>query len=350
LEAFPTIAITMGDPAGIGPEIALQAALEVQVRSSCRPAIVGSLAVLENVSQALGIACSFRPVPAEGATNPSLPYNPAEPVIDVIDLANCRPGEFVVGQISPICGKAAAEYIETAVRLALGGKAEAIVTGPIHKEAIHLAGVGAPGHTEMLAQLTGVKDYAMMLVAGGLRVSHVTTHIALKEVPQRITCERVYTVIRLTHDGLAAMGISAPRIAVAGLNPHSGEGGLFGLEDRDEILPAVRRAQRDGLHVAGPVPADTVFVRALAGEYDAVVAMYHDQGHIPVKLLGFKAHEGRGAKTVVSGVNVTLGLPIIRTSVDHGVAFDIAGKGVASWQSMVDAIHLAVEMSRHKTR
>ena len=343
----PIIAVTMGDPAGIGPEISLKASLEPHVRSRCRPIIVGSLGLLEAVADALRIPCRLRPF-SKGRNMESSAREGVD-VVEVIDLANCMPGEFEMGQVSRLCGRAAADYIEKAVELAMEGAVSAIVTAPIHKESINLAGVDAPGHTEMLARLTRTEEYAMMLVAGGLRVSHVTTHLALKDVPARISVERVFTVIKLTHDAVASAGIASPRIAVAGLNPHCGEHGLFGDEDHEQILPAVQKAQRNGLQVDGPIPADTVFVKAAAGQYDAVVAMYHDQGHIPVKLAGFKVDPASGAWWAVTGVNVTLGLPIIRTSVDHGVAFDIAGKGIASWQSMVDAIELAVDMAHQKT-
>lgn len=360
----PTVAITMGDPAGIGPEIALKAALEERVRSRCRPVIVGSLSVLEHVAKSLEIPCRLTPWASSGGAVEKASdgnglsdgmtsvgaqaFHDSARTIEIVDLANCRPEQFEMGRVSPLCGRASADYIEKAVAMTLSGIAAAVVTAPIHKESLHLAGVNAPGHTEMLAQLTGAKEYAMMLVAGGLRVSHVTTHIALKDVPGRITTARVYSVIRLTHDAVQAMGVDSPRIGVAGLNPHGGEGGLFGKEELEQIIPAVQRARHDGITVDGPVPADTVFVKARAGQYDAVVAMYHDQGHIPVKLAGFHVDPRSGTWSAVEGVNVTLGLPIIRTSVDHGVAFDIAGKGVASWQSMVDAIDLAVDMARRK--
>jgi len=339
----PVIAITMGDPAGIGPEIALKAALDPGVRERCRPVIIGSLAVLEAVNKSLG--CGARLAAAEGAGGLGDAASDVPDRVDVLDLANCAPGEFEPGTVSARCGRAAYEYIERAIRLALAGEVKAVVTGPVHKVSLRAAGVPYPGHTEIFAALTNTREYAMMLVAGGLRVSHVTTHVALAEVPQRVRRARVLGVIRLTHDAVKRMGIPAPRIGVAGLNPHSGEGGLFGDEDEREIRPAVLDARSEGIAAEGPVPADTVFVKALAGQYDAVVAMYHDQGHIPVKLSGFKVDQASGAWTAVTGVNVTLGLPIVRTSVDHGVAFDIAGKGIARPESMIEAVHLAADMS-----
>lgn len=344
MEEHPVIAVTMGDPAGIGPEICLRAATDERVRSRCRPVIVGSYAVLKETAEALSLDIEMIPhPPAAFAGLQKVPRR--EGAIDVIDLANCAPGEYAVGKTSAVCGRAAWEYIVKAVAMAKTGAAAAVVTAPVHKESLHLAGCPYPGHTELIAALTASRRCCMMLVAGALRVSHVTTHIALKDVPRRVTCERVAEVIELTHRALREMGIARPRIGVAGLNPHCGERGLFGDEDEKEIRPAVERKQREGLFVEGPISPDTVFVKALAGQYDAVVAMYHDQGHIPVKLAGFRLDAASGGGTSVSGVNVTLGLPIIRTSVDHGVAFDIAGKGIASWQSMVDAIELAVDMA-----
>jgi len=370
----PVIGITMGDPAGIGPEIALKAALDPDVQSRCHPVIIGSIPVLEALNEQLSLGARLvrcggvrlteygtgRPVRADSGSSPgpnpsSTPSASSSPLfhkapgpspeVSVLDLANCTPADFTFGQVSEACGRAAYEYIERAVKLAMAGHLQAVVTAPIHKVSLNLSGVPHPGHTEIFAALTGARDCAMMLVCGNLKVSHVTTHVALSEVPRRIQRERVLRVIRLTHDALRRMGIANPRLAVAGLNPHSGEGGLFGDEEEREIRPAVMDAQREGILADGPVPGDSVFVKALAGQYDAVVAMYHDQGHIPVKLLGFQVDSQSGAWTAVTGVNVTLGLPIVRTSVDHGVAFDIAGKGIARHESMLEAVHLAVDMA-----
>ena len=252
----------------------------------------------------------------------------------MLDLANV-PASFARGRVSAEGGRAAYEYIEQAVRLALGRQVEAIVTAPLNKEALHAAGKQYAGHTEILADLCGVKGTVMLLTCERLRVSHVSTHVSLREALARLTTERVMRVIQLTHDALVRMGIAAPRLAVAGLNPHAGESGLFGDEEEKIIAPTVRAAQRAGLNVAGPFPPDTIFWRATQGEFDAVIAMYHDQGHIPMKLLGF-----------FDGVNVTLGLPIIRTSVDHGTAFDIAGTSRADERSMVAALLLAAKMAR----
>jgi 4-hydroxythreonine-4-phosphate dehydrogenase len=238
--------------------------------------------------------------------------------------------------------------VERGVRLAQAGQAGAIVTAPLNKEALNKAGHHYAGHTEMLAALTGVKGSVMLLAHGNMRVSHVSTHVALQDVPKRLTPERLRLVLDLTHGALLALGVAEPRIAVAALNPHAGEGGLFGREDIEVSEPTIARAVEDGMRVFGPVPGDTVFVKLRAGQYDAVVAMYHDQGHIPVKLLGFSVDPATGRWEALSGVNITLGLPIIRTSVDHGTAFDIAGKGIASERSLIEAIEYAEQLAAHR--
>jgi 4-hydroxythreonine-4-phosphate dehydrogenase len=249
------------------------------------------------------------------------------------------------GEVSAEAGHLAYEAVAAAVRLAMAGEVGAIATAPLNKEALNLGGHHYAGHTDMLADLTGARDSCMMLAHGNLRVTHVTTHVPLARVPSLLTPERLDRTLRLTADALAKLGIANPRIAVAALNPHAGEGGLFGKEDDTVTVPVLAKWRAQGVDVHGPVPGDTVFVKAAAGQYDAVVAMYHDQGHIPVKLLGFRIDPATGRWVGLSGVNVTLGLPIIRTSVDHGTAFDIAGKGVANAQSMVEAIELAATMA-----
>jgi len=248
-----------------------------------------------------------------------------------------------------MAGKAAVEYIQKAVALAQEGKVGAIVTAPIHKEAMNKAGYHYSGHTELLAELTQTKDYAMLLAHGPFRVSHVTTHTSLRKAVDRIKKDRVFTVIRLTREFLNRLGIENPRIGVAGLNPHAGEDGLFGDEEIQEIRPAIEEAKKMGWAVEGPVPPDTVFTKMRGKQYDAVVAMYHDQGHIAVKLVGFSMKPGGKEWDKMGGVNVTLGLPIIRTSVDHGVAFGKAGEGRANPQSMIDAIRLAIALVSEKS-
>ena len=249
------------------------------------------------------------------------------------------------GQLSADGGRFAFQAVEMGVRLAMEGRIGGIVTAPLNKEALNKAGYHYPGHTEMLAELTGVRGSCMMLAHGNMRVSHVTTHIALEDVPGRATAERIRRVIDLTHEALMRMRLGRARIALAALNPHAGEGGLFGRHDIDVAAPVIEQAVVDGLDIVGPVPGDTVFVKLRAGQYDAVIANYHDQGHIPVKLLGFEIDPATGRWDALSGVNITLGLPIIRTSVDHGTAFDIAGQGLANARSMVEAIEYAAKLA-----
>lgn len=335
--AAPVIAVTMGDPAGIGPEIALKAIAALAPRvaeGQVQPVIVGARGEIARTAAALGLEARLQ----EGIARCVWPD------VAVVDTAAPRT-PIAFGEISAEAGHLAYEAVATAVKLALAGQAAAIATAPLNKEALNLGGHHYAGHTDMLADLTGAKDSCMMLAHGNLRVTHVTTHVPLARVPSLLTPERLERTLRLTADALAKLGIAKPRIAVAALNPHAGEGGLFGKEDDTVTVPVLAAWRARGVDVQGPVPGDTVFVKAAAGQYDAVVAMYHDQGHIPVKLLGFRIDPATGQWVGLSGVNVTLGLPIIRTSVDHGTAFDIAGKGVANAQSMVEAIELAATMA-----
>jgi len=323
----PLIAITMGDPAGIGPEIIAKAFANTAFMRDHAAFVVGDSRHLERAAQITGAAVRVRPItdPAQAQLTPG--------VIDVLDVTTL-PSDLHFGRLNAEAGRAAFEYVRRATELALSGGAQAVATAPLNKEAMHQAGLTYPGHTEILADLTGTKDYAMMLVGENLRVIHVSTHVSLLEAVARARRERELTVIRLADRTLRQMGLTEPRIAVAGLNPHAGENGLFGQEELNEIIPAVHAAQREGLSVTGPWPGDTVFLKAQRGEFDIVVVQYHDQGHIPIKLLGFD-----------TGVNVTVGLPFFRTSVDHGTAFDIAGTGVAEATSMQAAIRLATDLS-----
>jgi 4-hydroxythreonine-4-phosphate dehydrogenase len=263
-----------------------------------------------------------------------------------MDFANVDMAAHQYGKVSAMCGKASVEYIEKGISMAMASEIDAVVTGPIHKESINQAGCPHPGHTEIFGTLTGTKDYAMMLVGGDLRVVHVSTHVSLKTAIERTRKPRILTVIRLAHRALKALGIAEPKIAVAGLNPHAGEHGLFGDEEIQEIIPAIEEARKEGMMVDGPIAPDTVFGRTRGGLYDIVVCMYHDQGHIPLKTLGFTFDKATQKWTSVAGVNVTLGLPIIRTSVDHGTAFGKAGKGTAAHDSMLDAIDVAVKLAQ----
>src|SRR5579859_1028035 len=332
------LAITMGDPAGIGPEIIVKAAarLRPQIEAGeLQLVVIGSAKALEQAR------CQFTPqlqIPEVADADTAWPA--------LCALQAGPEGEPILpGQLSADGGRFAFLAVERGVRLAQSGRVGAIVTAPLNKEALNKAGYHYPGHTEMLAELTGVKGSCMMLAHGNMRVSHLTTHIALEDVPKRVTPERLRRVIELTHDALRRLGTGRARIAVAALNPHAGEGGLFGRHDIDVAGPVIADAVARGLEVVGPVPGDTVFMKLRAGQYDAVIANYHDQGHIPVKLLGFEVDPATGKWNDLSGVNITLGLPIIRTSVDHGTAFDIAGQGIANEQSLVEAIEYASRLA-----
>jgi 4-hydroxythreonine-4-phosphate dehydrogenase len=342
----PIIGITMGDAAGIGPEIIAKALSLGEIYKVCRPVVIGDADAMREGVRVAGLQLEINPI--KRLSDAKFKHG----LIDVLDLENISIGELVMGKPQPMAGKASVEYIEKAVELALKGEIDAIATAPINKEAVSMAGYRFAGHTELLAHLTKTRDYAMLLVAGPLRVIHVTTHLPFREVPSRIKKEKIYKTIRLAHEAAEKLGIRNPRIAVAGLNPHCGEGGLFGREEIEEIIPAVESARREGLNVVGPIPADTVFVRARGGEFDIVVAMYHDQGHIPVKMLGLKWDEAEKRWTSVGGVNVTVGLPIIRTSVDHGTAYGKAGRkeGTANPQSLIEAIKMAARLVKASAR
>jgi len=335
------LAITMGDPAGIGPEIIAKAATALAPRiasGELRLLVIGSGPALDQ-ARALTGAAPIPEVREDDADWPALAFLQAGP-----EGAPIRPGV-----LSADGGRLAYLAVERGVRLAMAGRVGAIVTAPLNKEALNKAGYHYAGHTEMLAELTGVKGSVMLLAHGNMRVSHVTTHVALQDVPKRVTPQRIRLVLDLTHQALRDLGLARPRIAVAALNPHAGEGGLFGMQDIEVTTPTIAQAVADGMDVVGPVPGDTVFVKLRAGQYDAVVAMYHDQGHIPVKLLGFHVDPATGKWDALSGVNVTLGLPVIRTSVDHGTAFDIAGQGIASERSLIEAIDYAEALAARRS-
>lgn len=333
----PRLALTMGDPAGVGPEIIVKACRRLAPRVAARELrllVIGHRTALAAARVAVGGGAEIAEV-AEGAEWPDLAFLPAG--------EEQEPVRF--GTVSAEAGRFAYLAVETAVRLALAGRVGAIVTAPLNKEALNGAGYHYAGHTELLASLTGVRGSVMLLAHGNMRVSHVTTHVALADVPRLLTPERLRRTIDLTHAALRDLGLARPRIAIAALNPHAGEGGLFGRQDIDVTAPVIAACVAEGLDVSGPVPGDTVFVKLRAGQFDAVVAMYHDQGHIPVKLLGFDIDPETGIWRTLSGVNVTLGLPIIRTSVDHGTAFDIAGTGRANEESLIEAIDYALKLA-----
>lgn len=327
----PIIAITMGDTAGIGPEIIVKAFALGRIYDICRPLVVGEGNTIQEAIKLINEPVKLHPV------NTVTEVKGQPGIIDLLDLRNIDRSEVVLGQVSPACGRAAMEYISRAVQLALEGEAKAIVTAPISKEATRKAGYGEMGHLEFIAKLTGTAEYATMLVSGPLRVVHLTTHYSLKHACDFVTRERILARLKLTHDTFQRWGIKHPRIAVAALNPHAGEGGLLGSEEIEEIGPAIKEAQGLAIDACGPFPADSVFYRAINGEFDAVLAMYHDQGHIPIKVYGFE-----------KSVSIALGLPLVRTSVDHGTAFDIAGKGVANHESLVEAIKIAVNLVKRE--
>jgi 4-hydroxythreonine-4-phosphate dehydrogenase len=321
----PLLGITIGDVSGSGPEIVTKALARRDIQRLCRPLVIGDAAALEQAYRITGEPGDIRRVstPAEARFESG--------TVDVLDLKNVDVGRITYGQVSAMAGAAAFETVSKAIQLALDGAIDAIVTSAINKEALNLAGYHYAGHTEILRDQCGVPDVTMMLVSQGLRVTHVSTHVSLRDAIERVTKARIERVAELTHEALLNLGIPHPRLAVAALNPHSGEGGLFGDEELREIGPAVTALCQRGWDVSGPIPADSVYWRALQGQFDGVVAMYHDQGHIPIKVMG-----------LLEGVNVTLGLPIIRTSVDHGTNFGKAGKGTADPTSLVEAIELAV--------
>jgi 4-hydroxythreonine-4-phosphate dehydrogenase len=339
----PLLGITMGDPAGVGGEIIAKALTRSSIREICRPLVIGDARIMKLAcSQAARSDLEVRSFDPD--SNPAaMEFDPT--TVNVLDLANVDPAELEYGKVGAAWGRAAFQYIETAIHLAMEGQLHGTVTAPIHKLALNRAGIDFPGHTEIFASLTGTRDFTMMLVEGKFRVVHVTGHLSLRDALENIRRERILVVIRLTWEMLRRIGVAEPRIAVAGLNPHAGDGGLFGNEEEREILPAVEEARALGIRAEGPFPPDTCFPRAAGGVFDAAVAMYHDQGHIPIKMRGFRWDKSLGQWSSVGGVNVTLGLPIIRTSVDHGVAFDIAGRGIASEESMVAAIELAARMA-----
>lgn len=341
LDKRPILGISVGDPGGIGPEITARALARDDIYEICRPLVVADAGVVEDALRFTGLTLSLNKIhrPEGGLFKHG--------TMDILDMANMDIRRLRYKEVMPEQGQASFEYVARVIELALKGEIDGTVTGPINKAAINAAGHHFAGHTEIYAKLTNTKEYAMMLVHGDFRLVHVSTHVSLREACDRVRRDRIIKVIDLTYNALKKLDISAPRIAVAGLNPHCGEGGMFGREDLDEILPAVQHARRSGKDVEGPIPADTVFPKMKGDMYDAVVVMYHDQGHIPIKLLGFQYDQKTGAWGAMSGVNVTLGLPIVRTSVDHGTAFGKAGEGRANPQSMIEAIRLAALLSKN---
>jgi len=327
----PIVGITMGDAAGVGPEIIVKALIHKEVYNRCRPLVIGDARRLSQAADIVHSKLIIHPVSGEERLSEAS-FTPN--IIDCIDL-DLIPHDLAWGKISPIAGDAAYRYLEIAARLAMNGKIQAICTAPLNKEALHAGGHVFPGHTELLASLTGAGEVSMMLSTPKLRVVHVTTHIGLIDAIEKIDAGLVERTITRAHTALERSGLKDPRIGVCGINPHAGENGLFGRgEELEKIVPAVDACRSRGWNVMGPLPADTLFFLAQRGDFDLVVAMYHDQGHGPVKVLGLE-----------SGVNITLGLPVIRTSVDHGTAFDIAGTGQANERSLLEAINQAIQLA-----
>ena len=337
---LPILAITMGDPASIGPGITAKALADASMYQICRPLVVGDVGMMEKALRITGLE-NLKIHKVSTPEEADFAYG----VIDVLDMGLVDADTLPVGQVSAEAGEAAFRYVEKTIALAMTHEVDGTVTNALNKEAINLAGHHFAGHTEIYAHYTNTEKYTMMLAHGDLRVVHVSTHVSLREACDRVKKDRVLEVIRIAWQACRDLGIDEPRIGVAGLNPHSGENGLFGREEIDEIIPAIQEAQAAGIQVDGPVPPDTVFSKARGGWYDIVVAMYHDQGHIPLKLVGFVYDRAAGAWQSVEGVNITLGLPIIRVSVDHGTAFDQAGLGTADPSSLQNAISYAARLA-----
>jgi 4-hydroxythreonine-4-phosphate dehydrogenase len=339
MPAKPIIGISMGDPAGIGPEIIARALARASVHEICRPIVIGDAGIMRRAVSIAGTNLKVRSVTnvADAAF--------ATDTIDVYALPGVQLENLQLGVISAAAGDAAFVAVKTMIELAMQKKIDATVTAPIHKEALVRAGHHFPGHTEIFAHFTGTRDFTMMLAAQNLRVVHVSTHVSLRQACDAVTKDRVLKVITLGHSACRQLGIEKPLVGVAGLNPHASDGGLFGTEEREHIIPAIQAARAAGINADGPHPPDTFFAKANSGVYDICVAMYHDQGHIPVKCRGFHFDAASGMWDSVNGINVSLGLPIIRTSVDHGTAFDQAGKGTASDASLLDAIDYAAKLA-----
>ena len=322
MSSRPIVAITIGDPSGIGPEVVVKALTHQDMLEACHLLVLGSAPLLEQTARSLGLSLNATLVSsaAEATANP----------VSILDMGNLNAEDVVPGTVSAVAGKASVEWILQAAELLRSGQVQSMATAPINKEAAQAAGYKEVGHMEILQRFSGAKEVATMLTAGRLRVVHLTTHRSLARAVEFVTTEHVLAKIELTDRCFKEWGFSTPRIAVAALNPHGGEAGLLGREEMDEVTPAVEEAQRQGMDVVGPIPADSVFPQAIAGRYDAVVVLYHDQGHIPIKVVDLDG-----------SVSINLGLPFVRTSVDHGTAFDIAGKGIARETGMKNAIQAA---------
>lgn len=344
MERKLTIGITMGDPASIGPEITVKALTQKSIYERCNPIVIGDANVMQEAVSIVGKDGEITIHPVSNVSEASFEYG----TIDVYDMKRIDVKSLKRGEVSATAGNAAFEYVRKVIELAIDNKVDATVTNALNKEAMNLGGHHYSGHTEIYADYTHTQKYTMMLAHENLRVVHVSTHVSLREACDRVKKDRVLEVIRIADQACKDLGIENPRIGVAGLNPHSGENGMFGKEEIEEITPAIQLAKAEGILADGPIPPDTIFSKARGGWYDIVVAMYHDQGHIPLKVVGFVYNQEEKKWDAVAGVNITLGLPIIRTSVDHGTAFDQAGKGVANELSLLNAIDYAIRMAKNK--
>ena len=338
----PILAITMGDPAGIGPEITARALNRTETYEKCRPIVCGDAVVMEQAVELLGLNMQVNAVESVGNAR----FTPG--IIDVLDLHCVDMTTFEFGRVQAQCGNAAFQYIRRAIDLAMANEVDGTVTAPLNKEALNLAGHHFDGHTEIYATFTGTKKYAMMLADENIRVIHVSTHVPLRKACDLVKKARIIECAELIDDACRQFGIQRPHIGIAGLNPHASENGMFGWEEAQEIIPAINELRQRGYDVDGPVPPDSVFAKARCRQFDGVVAMYHDQGHIPLKVCAFNWNKETGKMESASGVNITLGLPIIRVSVDHGTAFDVAGKGIASDSAMTLSIDYATRMAIYR--
>ena len=361
MNTLPIIGITMGDPFGNGPEISVKALMDPSVYKRCRPIIIGDMSCMDYAAKVAkkvsGLDVKLNPVKA--VADAKFEYGtidvfdmgmvPADRIPDTLNDAEPKP--FKLGACE-LGGEAAFSYVKKVIELALAGEIDATVTNALSKEAINMAGHHFSGHTEIYAHYTNTQKYTMMLAHEGLRVVHVSTHVSLREACDRVKKDRVLECIRIANEGCKALGIENPKIGVAGLNPHCGENGMFGREEIEEIQPAIDEALKEGINIPekAPTPPDTVFSKALGGWYDIVVVMYHDQGHIPLKVKGFVYNHEKKAWDAVAGINVTLGLPIIRASVDHGTGFGHAGNGHANELSLTNAIDYAIQLANARKR
>lgn len=347
----PIIGISMGDPAGCGPEITVKTLHDPSVYERCKPLVVGDAKMIRDSIRILEETGylkkdEFKVNQIESVQEAKFEYG----IIDVYHLELVDMDKFEYGKLSAMCGEAAFQSVVKVIELAMKGEIDATVTNALNKEAINMAGHHYSGHTEIYAEYTGTKKYAMMLAHDDLRVVHVSTHVSLREACNRVKKDRVLECIRLANDACKDLGIENPKVGVAGLNPHSGEDGMFGTEEIEEITPAIEAAKAEGIDASGPVPPDTAFSKARGGWYDIVVVMYHDQGHIPLKVVGFVYSKEEQKWGAVAGVNITLGLPIIRVSVDHGTAFGHAGQGVQNELSLVNSIENAILMAQARMK